>query len=51
MTFLLIIKYLLSFYNEPNTIYKLSNETVLALRVNFKSTVITVILIVKKFVF
>lgn len=31
MTFLLILKYLLSFHNEPNTVYKISNEMVLAL--------------------
>lgn len=26
MTFLLILKYLLSFHNEPNTIYRVSNK-------------------------
>lgn len=51
VTFLLILKYLLSFHNEPNTVYKISNEMVLALWVSFKSTVITVFSIVKKFVF
>lgn len=51
MTFLLILKYLLSFHNEPNTIYRISNKMVLALRVSFESTVIIVFQIVRKFVF
>lgn len=42
MAFLLILKYLLSFHSEPNTIYRVSNKMVLALRDSFESTVITV---------
>lgn len=51
VTFPLILKYLLSFHNEPNTIYRISDKMVLAPRVSFKSAVIIVFWIVKKFVF
>lgn len=51
MTFLLILKYLLSFHYEPNTIYRISNKMVLALRVSFESTVIIASQIVRRFVF
>lgn len=48
MTFLLLIlKYLLSFHNEPNTIYRISNKMVLALRVSLGSTIVTVFAIRK----
>lgn len=40
--FFLILKHLLSFHNEPSTIYKISNKMVLTLRVSFKSTVIII---------
>lgn len=42
MTFPLIPKHLLSFHNEPNTIYRIPNKMVLALRVSFENTVIIV---------
>lgn len=51
MTFPLILKYLLSLHNEPNTIYRISDKMVLAPGVSFKSAVIIVFWIVKKFVF
>lgn len=42
VTFLLILKYLLSFHKAPNTIYRTSNKMVLALRVSSESAVIIV---------